>query len=220
VIGAASGVNNSISGAGTATLAGDFAIDTTAAAALTSGIWVLENVASLTGAYDATFQVVNTDGSVWTDAGNNKWTKVEGANTWTFDETTGTLTLGEVAYDSWASVIADPAQRDREDDPDQDGFTNLQEYLFGSSPVANTGSLMSSSVSGSNLTLRWLQRESGGTYTLKHNATLNGSWTTVPSPVPALDANQTGAPVDYDYYKVTLPIAPGKDFFRIEAVEN
>jgi hypothetical protein len=38
--------------------------------------------------------------------------------------------------------------------------------------------------------------------------------------VSALDANQTGAPTNYDYYTVTVPVGAGKDFFRIEGVEN
>jgi len=35
-----------------------------------------------------------------------------------------------------------------------------------------------------------------------------------------MDGDQTGAPTDYDYYKVTLTIGTGKDFFRVEGVEN
>jgi autotransporter-associated beta strand protein len=68
--------NNSISGAGAAELNGDFAINT-AATTVAIGSWVLENVTSLTGAYGSSFQVVNPDGSPWTDAGANKWTRVD-----------------------------------------------------------------------------------------------------------------------------------------------
>lgn len=222
-IGNASGVSNTLTGAGTATLNGDFALDLTAAAALASGTWVLENVTSLTGPYGASFQVTDTTGAAWTDAGSDKWTKTTGTQAWSFDETTGTLTLtvATSGYDTWASVIADPNDRDRTDDPDGDGFLNIEEFLFGTSPVGNNGSLLSSTQSGSTLVLRWLQLESGGTYVLKKNATLSGgAWTAVASPVPALDANQTGAPAGYDYYTVTLPIGAGSDFFRIEAAEN
>jgi autotransporter-associated beta strand protein len=88
VLGATSSVCNSISGDGIAVLDGDFAIDTAAAAALTEGTWTLEHVTSLTGAYGDTFRVVD-----FTDAGNNQWTKHEPGKIWTYDETTGTLTL-------------------------------------------------------------------------------------------------------------------------------
>lgn len=67
-------------------------------------------------------------------------------------------------------------------DPDGDGFTNFDEYLFGTSPLASTGSLVSVSRSGSNVELRWLQRTSGNTYTPQQSTTLaEGSWTTVSS---------------------------------------
>jgi autotransporter-associated beta strand protein len=88
VLGATSGSNNSISGAGTVTLDGDFVIDTSAADSLSSGTWTLENVTSLTGAYGASFTVVD-----FTDAGDNMWTKTLLGKTYTFDETTGILTL-------------------------------------------------------------------------------------------------------------------------------
>jgi autotransporter-associated beta strand protein len=93
VIGATSGVNNSISGAGTVALAGDFNIDTTLtdATALTTGSWVLENVTSLTGAYDSSFRVLSGD-TTWSVTGDI-WTKTVGSKIYTFDETTGTLTL-------------------------------------------------------------------------------------------------------------------------------
>lgn len=93
VIGATSGVNNSISGAGTVVLAGDFNIDTTLtdATALTDGTWVLENVTSLNGAYDSTFRVLSGV-TPWSVTGDI-WTKIVGSKIYTFDETTGTLTL-------------------------------------------------------------------------------------------------------------------------------
>ncbi len=89
VLGATSGVANSITGAGTAIINGNFSIDTSAADTLSNGTWALESVASLTGAYGANFSVVG-----FTDVGSNKWTKPIGPNLYTFDETTGTLTLG------------------------------------------------------------------------------------------------------------------------------
>ena len=93
VIGATSGVNNSISGAGTVVLAGDFNIDTTLtdATVLTTGSWVLENVTSLTGAYDSSFRVLSGV-TPWIVTGDI-WTKTVGSKIYTFDETTGTLTL-------------------------------------------------------------------------------------------------------------------------------
>jgi autotransporter-associated beta strand protein len=146
VLGSTSGVANSISGAGTVTLNGDFVIDTSAADGLTSGSWALENVAALTGAYGSSFTVVG-----FTDAGADKWTKVNGTKTYTFDETTGILTLASPAgYSSWASTNAigsTPGQ-----DKDGDGVSNAIEYVLGGNVSSNDLSkLPQSSISGSNL---------------------------------------------------------------------
>ncbi len=132
----------------------------------------------------------------------------------------GTLhvTSGPAGYDAWSAQITN-GKTLRTQDADDDGFTNLQEFLFGSDPMASTGALVTMTSSGGTLVLRWLQRETGSTYTLKESGTLSG-WTTVGSPVPAIDGDQTGAPTDYDFYKVTLTIGAGKDFYRIEGVEN
>jgi hypothetical protein len=180
----------------------------------------LENVPTLTGAYGATFQVVNTDGSAWTDAGGDKWTKNAGSGKiWTFDETTGTLTLALTGYEAWAMQITDVNKRGRGDDADGDGFINVQEFLFGTSPIAGNGALATAEKSGGNLIIRWLQRETGATYVLKESTTLViGSWT--PSAiVPALDV-QTGVPIDYDRYQATVPINAILKMFRVEGTEN
>jgi hypothetical protein len=106
----------------------------------------LENVAALTGAYGSSFTVVG-----FTDAGADKWTKVNGTKTYTFDETTGILTLASPAgYSSWASTNAigsTPGQ-----DKDGDGVSNAIEYVLGGNVSSNDLSkLPQSSISGSNL---------------------------------------------------------------------
>jgi hypothetical protein len=70
------------------------------------------------------------------------------------------------------------------------------------------------------LVLRWLQLESGATYTLTQSATLAvGSW--VPAvQTPILDPDQTGAPVNYDYHTTTVPPGSGNLFFRVKSEEN
>jgi autotransporter-associated beta strand protein len=138
VLGATSGSNNSITGAGNATLNGDFVIDTTAADALETGTWTLENVTTLTGPYEATFTVAG-----FTDAGGNKWTKANGpTKLYTFDETTGVLTLGPSGgnYASWAN---DPLKGNIPGEPfngdfDKDGISNGVEYALGLIPTASS----------------------------------------------------------------------------------
>jgi autotransporter-associated beta strand protein len=123
-------------------------------------------------------------------------------------------------YDTWKTQITNGLNL-RTDDADGDGFTNLQEFLFGTSPIAGNGSLVSTTVGNGNLVLRWLQRESGASYTLQQSSTLAvGSWTAVISPSPALDGDQTGAPTDSDYHTLTLPTGGGQSFFRVDGMEN
>jgi fibronectin-binding autotransporter adhesin len=220
VLGATSGTTNTLGGAGTATLDGGFTIDTTAADGLSAGAWTLESMGA-TSTYGSGFAVYQADGTTpWTDAGGDTWTKPgAGGRIWTFNEATGTLTLVTAGYDAWAAQIPNEADRDRTDDPDGDGFSNLHEFLFGKNPTVNDGTLVSSTVSGGDLVLRWLQRESGTTYTLMESTSLGaGSWVTS-GMIPQSDV-QPGDPADYDQWKAVIPLGSGKIFFRIEGLEN
>ena len=130
----AAGASNKLTGAGTATLKGDFAIDISAAAALTAGTWVLED--AVAGSYESTFSVVTTAGIPWTDAGGNKWTTpgAVSGTVWTFDEATGILTLAAANdYGSWetANGIAGAGAGI---DPDLDGILNGIEFVIGGDP--------------------------------------------------------------------------------------
>ena len=143
-LGATSGTSNSLAGAGTAILDGNFAIDTTAASALTSGTWALENVPSLVGAYGATFTVVG-----FTDAGSDKWTLTDGAKIWSFDETTGVLTLSSSAsYTSWIDgfTFALGADKTATGDPDGDGVNNATEMVLGGNPASGMDAALAPSI--------------------------------------------------------------------------
>jgi hypothetical protein len=126
-------------------------------------------------------------------------------------------------YDAWAGPDGydlTGADADRNADPDGDRFTNIQEFLFGSSPIAGNGSLVNSETSGGNLVLRWLQRVSGSSYLLKESATMNaGDWSTS-AVVPADDADQTGVPADYVRRKAVITTGETRMFFRVEGTEN
>ena len=76
--------NNKITGAGTATLDGSFTIDTSAVT-VAIGSWALVDVATKT--YGGTFDVPGFTVS------SGVWTKVVEPSTWSFDETTGVLSV-------------------------------------------------------------------------------------------------------------------------------
>jgi hypothetical protein len=125
-------------------LDGGFNIDTSAADALESGTWTLENVSTLTGPYGSNFSVIG-----FTNAGANKWTKTNGAKLYTFDETTGVLTLAPAdAYAGWALAKGLDGTPGKEagkgDDPDNDGRNNLCEFAFDGNPLsgANDGKIV------------------------------------------------------------------------------
>ncbi|MCW1925338.1 hypothetical protein OKA05_22450 [Luteolibacter arcticus] len=153
VIGATSGATNTLSGAGTVFLNGDFAIDTTAASALNSGSWTLENVPSLPGAYGTTFTVL----SGFADAGGDKWTKTDGSKLWTFDETTGVLTLATSSgYGAWAATNAGGGTANA--DFDKDGVANAVEYVLGGSGTTNdAGKLPDITISGGNMVFEFVR---------------------------------------------------------------
>ena len=182
VLGATSGTNSSISGAGTVTLDGDFVIDTLAADGLLSGTWLVENVTSLTGAYGTTFTVVG-----FADIGSNKWEKTVGSKKFTFDETTGILTLETPGYSSWAST--NTAGPNLDDDHDNDGVPNGVEYFIGG-PTGNTtgftplpGVIDTAGV----LSVTWTKGAGyvgayGTDFLVETSAILSGAWTPAPGP--------------------------------------
>jgi autotransporter-associated beta strand protein len=177
VLGATSGTTTNISGAGTVTLSGDFVIDTTAADALFSGTWLIEDVTSLTGAYGSTFTVVG-----FADIGSNKWEKTVGIKKYTFDETTGILTLESPGYSSWATTNG--AGANLNDDHDNDGVANGIEYFIGG-PTGNTTGFtpLPGVVNNSGtLSVTWTKAPGytgvyGTDFVVETSATLSGVWT-------------------------------------------
>lgn len=133
-------------------------------------------------------------------------------------DTNGYLTasVASSGYDSWKSQITN-GQDQRDDDADGDGFTNIEEFLFGTSPISANGSLSTTEKSGTNLVIRWKERTSGATYTLLQSTTLNTNWVTATGATPENDGAVSG---DYQPRKATVAIGAGNLFFRVQGVEN
>jgi hypothetical protein len=121
---------------GTVTLEGTFNIDLGGAAIANGNSWqIVDTVLLPSTTFGATFNVAG-----FTEA-SNVWTKVEGANTWSFQESSGVLSLstgGGSNYSSWAAANGIPGEA-ADGDFDKDGLSNLIEYALGTSPTASSG---------------------------------------------------------------------------------
>ena len=122
-------------------------------------------------------------------------------------------------FDAWIASFTGLSDTSRGGDPDHDGSTNEQEFLFGGSPATGNGSLVTTSQGPSGLVVHWLQRTAGVTYTLQENADLADEWTTGPV-TPAAAADQTGVPADYVRMEAVIPMTGGRNLVRVSGAEN
>lgn len=132
---------------------------------------------------------------------------------------TGSLVVGGSTgggYDAWSAQITDSTKRGRDADPDGDGYTNLQEYLFGSSPVTASGPLVTSEKATGGLVVRWNQLATGSsTYVLQESADLV-TWTPSTATVTN-DPTQNNA--SYTLKQATVPVSGTRKFVRVQAAE-
>lgn len=131
-----------------------------------------------------------------------------------------TVTHGPlVTYEDWAMVITNPSDRDRTDDADGDGFSNLDEFLFGTSPISSNATLSTTENTGSGLIIRWCERVgSGSVYVLQESTDL-ATWNTS-SVSPSLDLNQSALYSDsYVRKQAIIPIDSVTKFARVKATE-
>ncbi len=125
-------------------------------------------------------------------------------------------------YDTWADGFSlDPSGNGaRTEDPDGDGFTNFQEFAFGTNPTIGNAALVSATTSGSNLVITAMQRTAGATsgiasYALQTRADLtSGSW--LPSGVSPVNGVVSG---NYTEVSYTFPRAGTRGFYRLIATE-
>jgi hypothetical protein len=131
---------------------------------------------------------------------------------------TGTVNPPGTPYDAWAdSYGLDPATNGAPTaDPDGDSFSNAQEFAFGTNPTQGNAALTQASVAGGNLTVTFIERDSGVTYAVQNTTNLAaGPWN--PAAVtPTTATDQTGVPTGYTRKQFSVP-ATGNGFYRVTA---
>ncbi len=122
------------------------------------------------------------------------------------------------AFESWASTLPGGKQG-RHDDADGDGFSNLEEFLFGTPAQAADAALSQISQFGNTLVLRWRELNVGAAYQLQENTTLTeSSWP--PSAIVPVVPDQTGVPANYTLKQATIPVEGSRKFIRVMGSEN
>ena len=127
------------------------------------------------------------------------------------------LGSGGNAYDTWASGFGlDPATTGAPTaDPDGDSFSNAQEYAFGTNPTQGNDSLLTSTASGGNLVVTWLQR-SDVTYNVQSTGNLTTSFAN-DGTVSVVDGPVSPTPpAGYTRKQLSVP-ASGSKFYRVTA---
>ena len=121
-------------------------------------------------------------------------------------------------FDQWAEIIPNADDRERSDDPDGDGFDNLSEYLFGTSPNQGNGSLTTTERTPAGLVIRWNEIATGAaSYVLQESATLEAvSW--LPSGAVVEDQPVQDLP-DHVRKMATIPIDSPAKFARVQGAE-
>ena len=206
--------NNSYTGdttvsAGVLEVSGTSIVDTNKVVLNGGKLYLSANEAVGTLFYGGTQQVAGTYGSTASSATFKDDSRFAGTGVLTVTTNPG------VSYESWAAIIPNPDDRDRADNPDGDAFTNLEEFLFGTSPVAATASLAQFESTGSGLTVRWNQRATGNTvYSLQQSTTLEDPWGVSPA---TIGNNPVQDVPDYVRKQATIPVDSARKFVRVEA---
>ena len=129
---------NRVTGTASLSFLGTVNLDLGAADLTNGNAWTLFDVGTLGSATVTPAAITSTAGSF--GQSGTTWTLVDGNNTWSFEETTGVLSLAVAAsndYETWGSTYG-LAVGSEGGDLDNDGVTNFEEYAFGLIP--NSGS--------------------------------------------------------------------------------
>jgi hypothetical protein len=212
----ANGVNNTISGAGSALFQGTFVIDLTSADTAPGSTWTLVSVTS------SSYPGFNVAG--FTNSGGT-WTRGTNGVTYQFVQSTGVLSVAGgtpvSAYNSWLTNYPSLTGTNAVGtaDPDGDGFNNNLEFAFNGNPTIGTPALLVVSNVGGMANFSFMATTNGVSYQPQSTTNLaTGPWTN--SPVSVTNAaDQTGITPPLAGYvrKSFVTNASGSAFYRVVA---
>ena len=129
------GTNNAVIGTGAFNADGTFLLDLGGADATAGNEWLLVDVDNLTESFGSNFMVTSSLGDL-TETSAGVWEITDTGKTWTFDESTGILSVADSSgspYETWGSTYGLTAGSEG-GDLDNDGMTNFEEFAFGLIP--------------------------------------------------------------------------------------
>jgi len=137
----------------------------------------------------------------------------------------GTVTAPSGDYDAWAggfgldpNVTTGPNAGAPTADPDGDGFTNEQEFAFGTNPTVGNAALLQATTDGNgNLVFTYIERDAGVTYAIETRANLStGSWLAA-GLTPTNSPDQSGVESGYTRKQFIVADPEGNAFYRVRA---
>lgn len=233
----ADGVNNRIAGGGSGSFHGTFHLDLASADATPGNEWRLVDLGS--ASFGGSFAVTSTAGA-FTRTGTTHALN-QGGLTWTFNETTGVLSVGEAAPTGFAAWIdgffpgeTDPAIVGPAADPNGDGVANSLVYLFGGDPKdGNNQTLLPTAtlatnpggpVPNGNYLVFTYRRDATAQVTaaVEHSTTLAAPWTTAANDVDGVVvvATANGYASGIDKVEVFIPRSGARMFGRLSVSET
>ncbi|NDA26988.1 MAG: hypothetical protein EBZ05_09215 [Verrucomicrobia bacterium] len=126
------------------------------------------------------------------------------------------LSLG-TPWDVWAdSRNLTGSDRAPSADPDQDGFSNAQEFAFDTDPAAKTAELFSATTVGSNYVVTFKKRKltSDAVYEFRSSTNLTQAFS---DGTPLTTSSPTSVDADYEQVTVSIPMTGERGFIRGQA---
>ena len=233
--GASNKITGVTSGTGTIHLEGEINIDLDSANSTPGNSWLLVDSSSLNVTYNsASFTVNSSKGSFIKN--EEIWEMNDGGNQWIFNQSTGILSLAENEYAIWTETSFDRpfTNSDPDADFDNDGLSNLLEFVLGGDPtISQLGIAPTTLVEDSNLKIVFRRSDASKqspaiellievsndlNFTTPINDIIIGNTDNL-GPIGSLGASYTVINNDgFDTVTVTIPISvTNKNFARLKA---